>query len=80
MKIKIETFELAEPAENEFLIETKVTLISIGTELTALRGDFPDQSAWSTYVKYPFVPGYYSVGEVIKCGSRIKNFSVGDID
>ena len=79
MRIKIEKFELKEPAENEVLIETKATLISTGTELTALTGDFPDQSAWSTYVRYPFVPGYSSVGKVIECGSGVKDFSVGDI-
>lgn len=79
MKVGIEAFELREPAENEVLVKTKATLISTGTELTALTGDFPDQSAWSMYIKYPFAPGYSSIGEVIKCGSRVKDISIGDI-
>lgn len=78
-KIDIEEFDVKEPSENEVLIETIATLISTGTELTALTGEFPEQSAWSAYVKYPFLPGYSGVGKVIKCGSKVKDFMVGDI-
>lgn len=78
-KIDIEEFDIKEPTENEVLIETIATLISTGTELTALTGEFPEKSAWSAYVKYPFLPGYSSVGKVIKCGSKVKDFMIGDI-
>lgn len=77
--VKIEEFDVKEPSENEVLIETMATLISTGTELTALTGDFPEQSAWSMYVKYPFIPGYSSVGKIIKCGDKVKDFAVGDL-
>lgn len=77
--IAIEEFDIREPSEDEVLIETIATLISTGTELTALTGDFPEQSAWSTYVKYPFVPGYSSVGRVVKCGAKVRGFIVGDL-
>lgn len=78
-KIEVESFEVGEPRENEVLIETEATLISTGTELTALTGKFPANSAWSAYVKYPFIPGYSGVGRVIKCGSNVRGFSVGEL-
>ena len=78
-KNRIETFKLREPAKDESLIETKATLISTGIELTSLTDEFPDQSAWSTYIKYPFAPRYSSVGKVIKCVSKVENVSVGDV-
>lgn len=78
MRVEIQRFEVEEPGEEEVLIETEATLISIGTELTALTGDFPKPSAWSSYVKYPFTPGYSAVGRVIKAGSKVKDLKPGD--
>jgi len=77
-KIQIESFEIGEIKEREALIETEASLISTGTELTALMGDFPDSSAWSRYVKYPFVAGYSSVGRIIDVGREVGEFEVGD--
>ncbi|MFQ6095533.1 MAG: zinc-binding alcohol dehydrogenase, partial [Candidatus Bathyarchaeia archaeon] len=54
------------------------TLISTGTELTALTGDFPKASAWSRYIKYPFIPGYSSVGRIREVGPEVEGFEVGD--
>lgn len=79
MEIKIEKFDVGEPMNGEVLVETEATLISTGTELTALSGDFPQKSAWSAYVRYPFTPGYSSVGRIVKVGLGVKDFSVGDI-
>lgn len=78
-KVDIERFDVGKPSENEVLMETIATLISTGTELTALSGDFPEQSAWSNYVKYPFTPGYSSVGRIVECGSEVRDFTVGDV-
>lgn len=78
-RVEIERFDIGDPAAGEVLVETKATLISIGTELTALTGEFPERSAWSAYVKYPFSPGYSCVGKIIKVGSGVKGFDVGDI-
>ncbi|MEM3592032.1 MAG: zinc-binding dehydrogenase [Candidatus Bathyarchaeia archaeon] len=77
--IEIEEFDVKEPSEGEVLVENVATLISTGTELTALTGDFPERSAWSIYVKYPFVPGYSSVGRIVKCGAEVEGFTVGDM-
>ena len=78
-RVEVEEFNVKEPSEDEVLIETIATLISTGTELTALTGDFPKQSFWSMYVKYPFTPGYSSVGRIIKCGAKVKGLAAGDI-
>ncbi|MEM3815942.1 MAG: zinc-binding dehydrogenase [Candidatus Bathyarchaeia archaeon] len=77
--VEIEEFDVREPSEGEVLIESVATLISTGTELTALTGDFPKPSAWSMYVKYPFIPGYSCVGRIIMCGANVKGFKTGDL-
>ena len=77
-EIDIEEVELPEPNPNQILIKTNVTLISAGTELTALTGAFPSGSAWSRYVKYPFRPGYSNVGVVVKTGSSVRGSKEGD--
>jgi len=59
------------------LIETRRTLVSTGTELTILSGDFPGGSAWSRYARFPFVPGYDNVGKVVKVGRGVSEEWVG---
>lgn len=43
----------------------------VGTDLSLISGRLP--------VEYPAVLGHESVGRVIKIGSRVKNFKIGDI-
>lgn len=78
-EVEIEEFEIDKPGFGQVLIESIFTLISTGTELTALTGDFPKPSAWSSYVKYPFIPGYTCIGKVLELGSGVTNFNIGDI-
>ncbi|MEM2165451.1 MAG: zinc-binding dehydrogenase [Candidatus Bathyarchaeia archaeon] len=77
-KVELEEFELRKPGLGEVLIESEFTLISTGTELTALTGDFPKHSAWSNYVRYPFIPGYACIGKIADIGSDVKGFEIGD--
>jgi 2-desacetyl-2-hydroxyethyl bacteriochlorophyllide A dehydrogenase len=79
MRVEIEKFQVSKPREKEVLVETEATLISTGTELTALTGDFPKPSAWSDYIKYPFAPGYSNIGRIVEVGCEVKDFNVGDI-
>ena len=65
------------PGPHEFIIQTEYTLISTGTELTALSGDFPSGSKWADYVKYPWKAGYSNVGRVIQVGDGVTRFKVG---
>jgi len=76
--VDIEQEDIREPRSHEVLIKTSCTLISIGTELTAYSKSFPEGSAWSNYVKYPFRPGYCNVGVITKIGEKVKSVEVGD--
>ncbi len=60
-----------ELAPTECLIETYVSLISPGTELSRVFG-------LKIGATYPMRPGYCSVGKVLKIGSAIKQVAVGD--
>ena len=67
-QVALEEFELAAPGPGQVLVKTEQTLISTGTELTALTGDFPPRSVWANYVRYPWYPGYSHVGRVLAAG------------
>ncbi|MGQ9479399.1 MAG: zinc-dependent alcohol dehydrogenase [Thermoproteota archaeon] len=66
--VVLEDREIPKVEGDRVLIRTKRSLISIGTELTILSGEFPSQSYWAGYGKYPFTPGYDNIGEVIEVG------------
>ncbi len=68
--IEVLPLEKRDLGEDDILIRTEVTLISIGTELTVLSGDFPRDSSWGEYAHYPFVAGYSNVGVVEFCGPK----------
>jgi len=53
------------------LVQTHRTLISTGTELTILSGEFPPGSRWADYGKFPFVPGYDHIGVVVEAGPNV---------
>lgn len=77
-EVELETVEVGEPGEGQVRVATEVTLISTGTELTALSGEFPPESVWSRYVQYPFRPGYSHVGVVERVGPGVSGLSEGD--
>lgn len=73
----IEEVPLSKPGKGQVLIRSICSLISTGTELTAYSGDFPPDSVWARYVRYPWVPGYSNVGEVIACGPEVDTVHEG---
>ncbi|MBO3798709.1 MAG: zinc-binding dehydrogenase [Thermoproteota archaeon] len=75
--VVIEDRELPQLKGDEVLIRTKRSLISIGTELTILSGEFPPQSYWANYGKYPFIPGYNNIGMVIDVGPDADRSLIG---
>lgn len=77
-EIALEEVELPEPSGNQVLVKTLTTLISTGTELTTLTGEFPPRSYWAEVSKYPFTPGYSNVGTVIKRGGDVEEVEIGD--
>jgi 2-desacetyl-2-hydroxyethyl bacteriochlorophyllide A dehydrogenase len=67
-----------EPGPGEVLVRTRQTLISTGTELTAYTGDFPPDTVWSDYVRYPWRGlGYSNVGEVAALGPGVTGLELG---
>lgn len=76
-KVDLETVEVPSPGEGQVLIQTRCTLISTGTELTAFGGEFPPGSAWANYVRYPWRPGYSNVGVVVQTGPGVEDVGVG---
>jgi 2-desacetyl-2-hydroxyethyl bacteriochlorophyllide A dehydrogenase len=76
---EIEDYEVPSPGDGEVLIQTMKTLISTGTELTLLSGEYPPNSYWAAYGKLPFIAGYSNVGKIVKLGTGIEGLREGDI-
>lgn len=75
--VVIENRPMPAPGDGAMLIQTLKTLISTGTELTILNGEFPRDSAWSAYGRFPFVPGYNNIGVVVDVGKNVDRSWIG---
>jgi 2-desacetyl-2-hydroxyethyl bacteriochlorophyllide A dehydrogenase len=78
-RVEIGKEDIGPAGPGDLLLETMLTLISTGTEMTGYTGDFPDTSRWAQYVRYPFRPGYSSVARVVEAGEDVEDFSSGDM-
>jgi len=67
-------FEIGEPKKDEVLVKVEYTLISAGTEKAVLKGE-PNSAGASGF---PRMEGYSAVGTVVKTGSSVKSFKLGD--
>ena len=76
-QVAVEDHPLPVPAAGEVLIQTRRTLISTGTELTILNGQFPPKSRWADYGRFPFVPGYDHIGTVVEVGPEVDHAWLG---
>ncbi|MDR6550230.1 zinc-binding dehydrogenase [Paenibacillus qinlingensis] len=72
-----ESFD-ASLGQTEMLCAAICSLISTGTELQCLRGVFDPDTNWSSWVHYPFRPGYSMVAEVIEVGTAVQHVQKGD--
>lgn len=61
--VELQSVNIADPGENEVLIEALYTVISPGTELRCLAGK-------QAGAVFPFIPGYSFAGRVIKRGKN----------
>ena len=77
--VELDDRPLPAPGPGEVLLRTRRTLISPGTELTILSGDFAPGSAWDDYGRYPFVAGYSAAAEVAEVGEGVEAVQVGDL-
>ena len=77
-KVVLENRPMPEPKEGELLIKTKRTLISTGTELTVLSGNFSPNSYWAgAAAGMPSLTGYCNIGEVIGLGKGVEEQWLG---
>lgn len=76
-KVAIEDRPMPSTGDNGLLVQTTRTLISTGTELTILNGEFPKDSAWANYGKFPFIPGYDNIGLVVDVGKNVDKSWIG---
>jgi len=70
---------VGKPARGQVLLRTRRTLISGGTELTVLSGDFRPGSAWAALATFPFRAGYCAAGEIVEVGPDTAGADVGDL-
>lgn len=71
-KAELQPFEVREPKPDEAVVSVEYNLISAGTEKAIILG------VDNTPVKYPTRIGYSSVGTILKTGTNVKDFKVGD--
>ncbi|HXW83085.1 MAG TPA: zinc-binding dehydrogenase [Candidatus Binataceae bacterium] len=76
-EVVLEDRPVPRPKPGALLIESTLSLISMGTELTILSGEFPEQSMWANYGRYPFVAGYSNVGRVVDVGEGVEKDWIG---
>ena len=72
-KVAIREVELAPMGDTQMRAKTLYTFVSPGTELRILAGHYGAAG------KYPLIPGYSTVCEVVEVGSKVKGFRVGDL-
>lgn len=75
--VRLEERPRPQPAEAQVLVQTRCTLISQGTELTILSGEYPEGSYWADYGRLPFEPGYDNVGTVVEVGPGVPDRWLG---
>jgi 2-desacetyl-2-hydroxyethyl bacteriochlorophyllide A dehydrogenase len=75
--VVVEERQIPEPGVGEVLLEHTFSLVSTGTEITILSGEYPSESAWSRLGKYPYIPGYNGVAKVVKAGDSNLSSWVG---
>lgn len=67
----LDTEELPPLKENEIRVSATKSLVSVGTEITYLKGD-------GNFARRPGRSGYSSVGRVTGVGASVKGFAMGD--
>ncbi|MFB7816019.1 zinc-binding alcohol dehydrogenase [Paenibacillus chitinolyticus] len=77
-RIELLEEKVSEPGPGQILCAAKKSLISTGTELACLKGRFDEGTVWSSWVRYPFYPGYSMAAEVLKTGSGVEGIRAGD--
>ncbi|MEV4399454.1 zinc-binding dehydrogenase [Nonomuraea sp. NPDC049607] len=77
-QVRVAHEDVAPPGFGEVLCRTTLSLISPGTELACLRGEFDPGTNWEEWVRYPFRPGYSMAGIVEAVGEGVTTLRPGD--
>lgn len=77
-QVLLEAFDPGRPGKGEVLIHTQLSLMSTGTENIVFNRLFDPGTHWDNWVKYPFYPGYTSVGIVEAVGEDVSSLKTGD--
>jgi len=77
-EVELVAADAASPGPGEIACEAVLSLISAGTELTCLRGEFEPRTFWAEWVQYPFAPGYSMVSRVAAVGDGVTGMAAGD--
>jgi 2-desacetyl-2-hydroxyethyl bacteriochlorophyllide A dehydrogenase len=77
-KVILEALDLRVPGKGEVLVRMRCSLMSTGTENIVFNRLFAPGTHWDDWVKYPFRPGYASVGVVEQAGGDVQTLKVGD--
>ncbi|MHC4884354.1 MAG: zinc-binding dehydrogenase [Planctomycetota bacterium] len=72
-QVEVLEYELGEMGPDEIRVKTRYSMVSSGTELRLLGGHYGAAD------RFPFIPGYSSVGEVTEVGPEVSGFRVGDL-
>ena len=70
-RVELEDFEPRAPRDGEVLVRTLYSLMSTGTENIAFNRNFDEGTHWDAWVRYPFRPGYLTVGVVEDTGETV---------
>jgi|AGTN01.2.fsa_nt_gi Threonine dehydrogenase and related Zn-dependent dehydrogenases len=76
-KVELLETEMLNFGDKEVLIQTELTQISTGTELTMLEANVTPDSTWARTIKFPYFPGYSNIGTVLKAGKEVDPEWVG---
>ena len=77
-RVELLTEPVKPPKRGSVIVKTRCSLISTGTETTCLERRFAASSHWDRWVRYPFRPGYSSIGVVDEIGKGVHTLQPGD--
>ncbi len=67
----VQNLDLEWPQPGHVLVQSQLSLISTGTELTLYAGEFPAESVWARMARYPIAAGYANIGLVQDVGPDV---------
>jgi 2-desacetyl-2-hydroxyethyl bacteriochlorophyllide A dehydrogenase len=78
-QVQLETGNAPDAGAGQVALRSHLSMMSTGTETIVYNRLFDEGSHWDKWVKYPFSPGYATIGEVTAVGENVEGFQVGDL-